>query len=144
MPWPKPYRGISPGRRVGPAPRSGKRLKNGDFRRATALRQVAQRLDCEILLSLADVHETWACEEEDGRGYRGHWESEEEDDEDDEVDTDDASDMNLVELIDESVELRNGIDSEGRKVVGAGSMEYGELIYTTPSSHFKHHRSTRS
>src|ERR1051325_8901643 len=28
------------------------------------LRDVAERLDCEVVLALADVHETWSCEDE--------------------------------------------------------------------------------
>lgn len=39
------------------------RLKGVDGARAAALRQVAERLDCEIFLALADVHETWSCED---------------------------------------------------------------------------------
>ncbi len=52
------------------------RLKNGDRLRVAALRTVAERLDCECWLTLADVHENWSCEEEDwdyrsrGRRYR--------------------------------------------------------------------------
>ena len=40
------------------------RLKNADARRAAALRAAATELDCEIFLALADIHETWSCEEE--------------------------------------------------------------------------------
>src|SRR5258708_17608764 len=40
------------------------RLKNSDAQRAIALQEVARELDCEIFLALADVHETWSCEEE--------------------------------------------------------------------------------
>lgn len=39
-------------------------LKNGDAVRASMLREVAERLDCEIVLALADVHEVWSCEDE--------------------------------------------------------------------------------
>jgi hypothetical protein len=46
-------------------------LKNGDAARVAALRDVAERLGCEIFLALADVHETWGCEDEYyGRSYR--------------------------------------------------------------------------
>ncbi len=37
------------------------RLKNSDNVRVTALRAVAERLDCECFLALADVHEAWMC-----------------------------------------------------------------------------------
>ena len=40
------------------------RLKSADATRAAALRDVAQRLDCEIFLALADVHESWSCDDE--------------------------------------------------------------------------------
>jgi hypothetical protein len=39
-------------------------LKNGDAIRAGMLRDVAERLDCEVVLALADVHETWSCEDD--------------------------------------------------------------------------------
>ncbi len=45
------------------------RLKNGDRGRALALRQVAERLDCACVLALADVHESWQCEDDWGGGY---------------------------------------------------------------------------
>jgi hypothetical protein len=45
------------------------RLKNADAHRVAALQAVARRLDCETCLALADVHETWSCEEEYA-GYR--------------------------------------------------------------------------
>ena len=47
------------------------RLKGVDAVRAAAFLEVARRLDCEILLALADVHEVWGCEEEDGYGQSG-------------------------------------------------------------------------
>jgi hypothetical protein len=40
------------------------RLKGADTASAAALREVARRLDCEICLALADVHEVWTCEDE--------------------------------------------------------------------------------
>jgi hypothetical protein len=58
---------------------SWKRLKNGDSRRAAALRRVAQILECEVYLTLAEVHETWSCEEEEDRGYGRYREDEDED-----------------------------------------------------------------
>ncbi|HVB81798.1 MAG TPA: hypothetical protein VNE82_17850 [Candidatus Binataceae bacterium] len=44
------------------------RLQNADGARAAVLRQVARQLDCELFLALADVHETWACEDENDLG----------------------------------------------------------------------------
>jgi predicted 2-oxoglutarate/Fe(II)-dependent dioxygenase YbiX len=37
-------------------------LKGADAPRASALRTAAGRLDCEVFLAQADVHETWQCE----------------------------------------------------------------------------------
>ncbi|TMQ12469.1 MAG: 2OG-Fe(II) oxygenase [Deltaproteobacteria bacterium] len=39
-------------------------LKNGDAARAALIRQVAAQLDCEVALALADVHESWSCEDD--------------------------------------------------------------------------------
>ncbi|HHX82790.1 MAG TPA: 2OG-Fe(II) oxygenase, partial [Pseudomonadaceae bacterium] len=39
-------------------------LKGADAVRAEALRKVAERLDAEIFLTLADVHETWSAEDD--------------------------------------------------------------------------------
>jgi hypothetical protein len=40
------------------------RLKRADIRRVAGLRAAAMRLDCEILLGLVDIEETWDCFEE--------------------------------------------------------------------------------
>jgi hypothetical protein len=48
------------------------RLKNGDAIRAGMLRDVAERLDCEVVLALADVHETWSCEDDYEYGDHGY------------------------------------------------------------------------
>ncbi len=47
---------------------SWRALKNGDAVRAELLREVAERLDCEIVLALADVHESWSCEDDGSPG----------------------------------------------------------------------------
>ncbi len=124
---------------------SWKRLKNGDSRRAAALRLVAQRLDCEVYLALAEVHETWSCEEEDERGYGGYREYEYEDEDEDEGEEGPEGagdpDLNLIELIDDHVELTNWIDAEGRKAEGSGIVQSEEMFCTTPSSDFKPFRS---
>ncbi|NLY28296.1 MAG: hypothetical protein GX049_12275, partial [Alcaligenaceae bacterium] len=41
-----------------------KRLKGADVTRVGALRKVADALDAEIFLALADVQETWTAEED--------------------------------------------------------------------------------
>jgi hypothetical protein len=97
------------------------RLKNADAARAAALQEVARRLDCEILLALADVHETWTCEDDDyGYGYgRPRWAWRYDDDDDDDESEDGSwSDENgheLIELVDGSVELRHWIGPGSRQ-----------------------------
>ena len=85
---------------------SWKRLKGADRRRAAALREVAERLDCEVFLALADVHESWSCEN-DWSGYERYGYDEDEDDEDAEVAGDDE--YTLVDLIGSDVQLRHWI-----------------------------------
>ncbi len=90
------------------------RLKNGDRVRADALRQVAERLDCEIYLALADVHENWTCEENewDYHGSRGGRYHRVEIDDDD---SDNAVQPALGDLCDTSVELRHWVGHDGHK-----------------------------
>lgn len=108
------------------------RLKNADAARAAALQEVARRLDCEIFLALADVHETWTCEDED-HGYGGHrWGWQYEDDEDES--RSESSEPELTELVDSDVELRHWIEAGGsRPEAIAGRVGAGELCYTKPS-----------
>ena len=118
------------------------RLKNGDAARATALCEVARQLDCEIYLALADVHETWACEEEfddySPRGRRWHREYENEEEEDNLVGPSSGT-PKLTDLIDRHVELRHWIGLEAKpkaiasKVIVSG-VNADELCYTKPSS----------
>ena len=114
-------------------------LKGADAARATALRTAAERLDCEIVLAQADVHETWDCESEpaswypDGsRSYRRFRDDFEEDYEDD--DTDEGEPI-LSELIDDDIELRNWVASASKKPAAISSVVRDEeLCYTRPSA----------
>jgi hypothetical protein len=122
------------------------RLKGADVQRAAALQEVARQLDCEILLALADVHETWACEEEYpdyGHQSRRRWHDggNKDDEDDDEEDFENKSEAKLTDLLDSDVELRHwvGPDSEARSrpqamVNGVGG---DELCYTKPSVKFE-------
>lgn len=114
------------------------RLKNADAARAAALREAARKLDCELFLALADVHETWGCEEESS-GYGGYgryrgWEYDDEDeDEEDEEEKGPSAMPELTELIDSDIELRHWIGADGRaEAIGVGA-GHGELCYTKPS-----------
>lgn len=115
------------------------RLKNGDRLRVAALRQAAERLDCECFLALADVHENWSCEEEgyDWRRRRHYRDFDEEGEEDEGEEGEDSSELALGELCDTSVELRHWIDLDGRGASGvaAGALS-SELCVTRPSVDF--------
>jgi hypothetical protein len=117
------------------------RLKNADAARAAALKEVARRLDCEIRLALADVHETWTCEDGDygyGSGRRRWaWGYDDDDDDDDEPEDDSRSDENgheLIELVDGSVELRHWVGPGSRQTEAiAARVDDAEVCYTKPS-----------
>lgn len=115
------------------------RLKNADAARAAALRQVARQLDAEIFLALADVHETWNCEEEyDFRRSRWNRYYDEDEEEEDEYGSDES--YELTDLIDSDVELRHWVAPEGgasRAPRGPIGVADRELCYTTPSQDFE-------
>jgi hypothetical protein len=118
------------------------RLKGVDAERAVVLRAVAAELDCEIFLALADVHETWACEEEDS-GY-SHYAAkgfgDYDDDDEDEVDEEggdgalnQSPDFNLTEFIERDVELRHWVGLTGRGEAVSARVDDAELCFTKPS-----------
>ena len=115
------------------------RLKSADAARAAALRQVARQLDCEIFLALADVHESWNCEEEyDFR--RSRWSPYYDEDEDEEDDDESDGPYELTDLIDSDVELRHWVAPEGgssRVPKGHIGVADRELCFTTPSQDFE-------
>ncbi|MGE0708794.1 MAG: hypothetical protein AB7N76_21555 [Planctomycetota bacterium] len=106
------------------------RLKNGDGLRAAALRAAAERLDCEVFLTQADVHESWSCEgdEDDSWSSRrrrwGGWSEP----------SPDPDSLELIELYDTEIELRHWIDAAGKPFQGAVSgVDDHEVCYTTAS-----------
>jgi hypothetical protein len=111
------------------------RLKNADASRAAALGEAARRLDCEIVLALADVHESWSCEDEDygygqyGRRGRWRWDY----DEDAREDADGSEAPALIELLDSDIELRYWTGSGERLAAIAGAVDRDEVCYTKPS-----------
>lgn len=110
------------------------RLKNSDAARAAVLREVAKRLDCEIDLALADVHETWACEDdywEERHGHRWGYGDEGEDERDGGA----GESYRLTELIESDIELRHATGRRPRALAAAVSLD--ELCYTKPSVEFK-------
>ncbi len=111
------------------------RLKNADAQRVAALREVVCQLDCEIFLALADVHETWSCEEDypDYRGYgsRSRWGYD--DDENDDEYENESFEPELTDLIDSDIELRHWIGAGGRRDAVSASVDADEVCYTKPS-----------
>ena len=115
------------------------RLKNSDAERAATLRTVARRLDCEIFLALADVHETWLCEDEYD-SYRGRrWDYyDEDDDAEDEPGNGYASvgTPEPTDLIDSDVELRHWVGSRSRPPGIPAGVGNDELCFTKPTRDF--------
>jgi hypothetical protein len=112
-----------------------RRLKNADAIRAAALREVAKRLDCEIVLALADVHESWSCEDEydDRRRYGGRHFYRYDDEDEHDGDGTEPSTPAVIELIDSEVELRHFVDESGRGSTASSHVDLTELIFTKPS-----------
>ena len=117
---------------------SWRALKNGDAVRASVLREVADRLDCEVVLALADVHETWSCEDDggyDGYGYgrrRRGWSARYDEDEDDGAIGDE--DYTLTELCNSDVELRHWVGTSNKRVQAiSDEVMDDEICFTKPS-----------
>jgi hypothetical protein len=103
---------------------SWSRLKGSDASRAAVLRAAATRTGCEVVLALADVHETWSClgAEWDAPWYgrpRGGWRDGWNDDLDDEdawaaeEGPTERDGYELEELVDWSITLDAWIDPKG-------------------------------
>ena len=121
------------------------RLKRADAARAAALREIATRLDCEIALALADVHEQWSSEDEElsyheGCGGHRQWDGDEDDDASG-SDDDDAFENNdgptLVDLIDSDLELRYWLDADGRPMKSEAHVPMAEVCCTRDSTDFQ-------
>jgi hypothetical protein len=113
-------------------------LKNGDALRAALLRNVAERLDCEIVLALADVHETWSCEDDWKHGEYGYgrrrrgWHARDDENDADEDDSDE--DYTLVDLCDSDVELRHWVSPSNKRVQAiSGEVLSDEICFTKSS-----------
>ncbi|MGH9029392.1 MAG: 2OG-Fe(II) oxygenase, partial [Acidimicrobiales bacterium] len=115
---------------------SWRRLKGPDAEPVAMLRAAAQRTDCEAVLALADVHETWSAYEarERLRYGRRHYRSW-----DDDFDADDGSvntideEYELEELIESEVMLESWLDSSGRMDKVALSVSDLDICAGTPS-----------
>ena len=103
------------------------RMKGVDVVRVAALREAAGAADCEMVLALAEVRETWSCEEP----YRDrYWYDEDE--------TDDESDpagLEAGDLLDGSISLDTWVDESGQPAQPVASwVSDAEVCATTPSS----------
>ena len=107
------------------------RLKGVDVVRVAALRSAARSADCEIVLALAEVQETWSCEEP----YRDRYWEDEDEDQDEEADDDSSSGLELGEFLDGSIRLDNWLDRSGEAAQPAASwVSDEEVCTTTPTS----------
>jgi len=108
-------------------------LKDADQRRTDALREVAEHLDCEVFLALADVHENWSCDEDDwdgGYGRRGRYRRDH-----DSREVRDAQSYELIELMETDVELRHWVGPDGLVVPFiAANPASGEVCSTRAST----------
>lgn len=122
-------------------------LKGGDISRAAALRAAAEAGSCEVVLALADIHETWSAYGPDDRQswygrsrYRG-WDSWDDDD-DDESGRDEGEDYDLEELIDSEITLDHWTDSAAGTVAGVGlPVGSDEVCATTDSDDLSPYKS---
>lgn len=93
-------------------------LKNADSLRAAALKKAAEELGLEAYLVLADVQETWDCEEDyDNYRYsRRRRYYEEEDEEDEEEHNADNNDVQVNDLIDSNTTIKHWLDIKNKKL----------------------------
>lgn len=116
-------------------------LKNSDGVRVAALRTAAERLDCECFLALAEVHESWMCEDDYPRGpygrrsWRFEYDDDDDDEEEDEADADESEGHELIELLESTIELNHWLDAAGKHAEGIPrTVSEEELHFTMPSS----------
>ncbi len=121
-------------------------LKGSDAARVAAICAAADRADCEAVLALADVHETWSAFEDDydrpwngGSRYRS-WADDDEDEDEDAYDDrwpEDAGrgdDYEVGELIESDIVLEHWIDGTRSPAERISSCVCGsEVCATTPS-----------
>lgn len=122
------------------------RLKGPDTAHAAALRDAAERAGCEVVVALADVHETWSAFEaggDDGWGWRSRrsWRVDDEDDEEAEGWSGD-DDYELDELIEAEINLVHWVDASGDRAEAVStSVGEEEVCATTPSAQLRPYES---
>lgn len=137
------------------------RLKGSDSTRAALLRAAAQAADCDVVLALTEIQETWDAEETEPQrghgpysrtGYRDRrWDDEFDDDEFDDEDDGDGTDSAgrdpdegryvVNDLVDSSIQLTWWIEESRKPGEAAGSGEAislalsdAEVCTATPSA----------
>lgn len=119
---------------------SWSRLKGSDARRAAVVLAAAARSDCDVVLALADVHETWNCLEPDdspryGRRRYGGWDDDLDDDDDPwSGATDRTDDYERDELIDSTITLDCWIDPSGGHAPIVTTVGDAEVCATSPTA----------
>ncbi len=120
---------------------SWQRLKGSDATRSAALAAAAERYDCERVLALAEVQETWHCIDSNWGDHRyGHhrgWRRNEDDEwyEDDPPAANDPDRYELLDLIDQGIHLTSCINSSGKRAAAiVRRVDDKEVCATTPSS----------
>ena len=110
-------------------------LKGQDRARVEVLLEAARRLDAEVFLALANIHEHWSCVEEGGyrrRGWRRHYD----------YDEDGDGSYELQELLENTVKLSHWIDAEGDLLAeGDTAVSDDEVCDTVPNSELEPYES---
>lgn len=119
------------------------RLKGSDAARVAALRAAGECTDCEMMLALAEIQETWSAMEEGwgepwyGRGRYRRW-IRDEDEEwyvDDEPRVDGPDRYTLDDLLDWSIELKIWVPPSREKAEPiVGRVDVDEVCATTPTA----------
>jgi 2OG-Fe(II) oxygenase superfamily len=107
---------------------SWSRLKGVDIARGSRLQAAAQRANCEAVLALSDIQETWDADESEP-DYRHHYQVDEDD-----AGTADDGEYEVRELIDSSVSLTRWIDQAGTSQNISLRVDDAEVCATTSSA----------
>jgi hypothetical protein len=114
------------------------RLKGADTQRAALLRAAANQADCEAVLALAEVKETWDCYPSEDQWDDGYYDE----DEDDYGDEPEPDGYELTELIDSEISLGwwTSPSGKGGEPISLHVPDY-EVCATTPSVKLKPYQS---
>ena len=114
-------------------------LKSKDRIVFHAFKKVAEELNCDIALALADLHECWSCEPEDdfyGSYYEDDWDIDTRDGSS-QIFTKESQGYELDEMVDSSIELNHWKSCVGKGLrYGVFSVDESELSFTKATSQF--------